>query len=106
MMLAKNLKRIRLGRELTQVELSRRAGLSDATVAQYESNAREPGMKNLKQLAAALGVSINALVGVDDCSPLSGPLAERLAAAFAGLSSRDQEIVVVLAEQLAMLLAK
>lgn len=100
---AANLKRIRRERGLTQTALSHLIGKSSCVVAQYESGHRKPGLDNLERLAHALGVSMGSLIGQGvPVAGMTGPLAERLAAAWAELRERDREIVVVMAEWLSL----
>lgn len=52
---AQNLRRARLAAELTQEELSQRAGVSRAQIALYEQGRREPAPPTLAKLARGLG---------------------------------------------------
>jgi transcriptional regulator with XRE-family HTH domain len=49
------LKRARRGAALSQSELARRAGTSQATISAYESGAKEPSLSTLERLLAATG---------------------------------------------------
>lgn len=63
-MLAQNLKKYRKKLKLTQEGLARKANISYNTVIKLESRGiTDPRMDTLKKLAAALGVSIDGLVG-------------------------------------------
>lgn len=63
-MLAQNLKKYRKKLKLTQEGLARKANISYNTVIKLESRGIiDPRMDTLKKLAAALGVSIDNLVG-------------------------------------------
>jgi transcriptional regulator with XRE-family HTH domain len=57
------LKRIRVGKGLTQRDLAKRAGVTQGYVAQLEMGIRRnPSIDTLKRLAKALGVSVTALL--------------------------------------------
>ena len=55
---AKNLKRLRLERRLTQVELAHRAGVTGGTVSRAEAGVLGQRKKTKKQLAKALGTTV------------------------------------------------
>lgn len=57
-----NLKRIRVSKALTQVEVAERAGISPSTVVLVERNQSEPHMSTVRKLAKALGVEPSELV--------------------------------------------
>lgn len=57
------LRRLRRGQALTQQELAEKAGVSAATIIRFENNEREPQVRTLKKLAAALAVDPRELVG-------------------------------------------
>lgn len=59
---ARNLRRYREDRGLSLAEIGRRAGLSKQTVASIESGEGNPTVDTVERLAAALGVSIRALM--------------------------------------------
>lgn len=52
----------RRSRKMTQVELADKAGLTPAAVSQIENDLRSPMLETAKNLATALGVSIDYLV--------------------------------------------
>jgi transcriptional regulator with XRE-family HTH domain len=61
--LASAIKSLREERELTQRELARRAGLTNAYIVMLEKGTRaNPSLDVLTRLAAALGVSVSILV--------------------------------------------
>jgi transcriptional regulator with XRE-family HTH domain len=63
-MLAQNIRRLRLKKELSQEKLSRLADISNATLVKIESGtAREPTITTVAKIASALNVSIDELVG-------------------------------------------
>ena len=59
----------RLCREMSQVELARQSGLHRSYICSVEKGRRNVSLKNIVQLASALGVTPSNLVeGVDCCS--------------------------------------
>jgi len=85
--------RNRKAARLSQRELARRAGLSMDAVHRIESGSRNPSLKTLLELAAALGTSPIELLG----GPVSGkrfrPRVERLAVFLEGQSDEVVEAV-------------
>lgn len=59
---AKNLERLRTERQLTQEELAKRVGVSQAAIAQYETGAAVPRLYVTVKIANALSVKIDELV--------------------------------------------
>ncbi|MGA7872784.1 MAG: helix-turn-helix transcriptional regulator, partial [Candidatus Binatus sp.] len=61
------LARARMARDLTQTELSRRAGISRQALGAIESGAYHPGVAIAIRLARELGTTVEALFGkIDD----------------------------------------
>lgn len=60
---AANLRAERARRDMSQSELADKAGVNLATISQYEDGAFSPGADKLCQLASALGVTPNDLIG-------------------------------------------
>jgi transcriptional regulator with XRE-family HTH domain len=56
------LREVRLSKLLTQEEVARRAGLSEATVNRLETGATEARISTVRKLAAALEVDPSALI--------------------------------------------
>jgi len=54
---------------ITQGELGRQLGLSQVTIAHYETGRRFPKGKPLRELAQILGVSVDTLLGVETDAP-------------------------------------
>lgn len=48
---------------LTQKQLAEVCGVDEAAISHYENARREPTIKNLSAIAAALGVSLDSLTG-------------------------------------------
>lgn len=64
------LKAVRKARGITQVQLAEGLGVTQSTVANYESNLRFPGETALRELADHLMVSIDHLMGRESVSPV------------------------------------
>lgn len=60
-----NLKTLRQGEKLGQVELSQKTGLSKSSISAWENGISEPTMSALIVLAKYFGVSIDYLVGLE-----------------------------------------
>ncbi len=56
------LRKARARRKLTQVELARRAGLHQTTVARLETGTHRPSMDTLQRLAKALKMKVGELL--------------------------------------------
>ena len=63
MAVAENLKKIRKTQRVTQVELAKRTGLSQATISAYETGVSAPSLGALEKLADALGVEYGDILG-------------------------------------------
>jgi transcriptional regulator with XRE-family HTH domain len=69
---AANLKRLREGAGLTQMQLGNLVGVENSVVSRWERAERDPQLESIAALARALGVSAAALVdGIpgDDAPP-------------------------------------
>ena len=56
------LKRIRLEKNLSQLELAKRSGVHRTQINRYEAGVNTPCARNLQRLAAALDVSMDDLL--------------------------------------------
>ena len=56
---------IRKARGISQAELSRLTGIHRTLIARYEGGVTWPGARKLARLAAALGCSVDDLIGLD-----------------------------------------
>ncbi len=65
MLLGVRLKELRKRKGLTQDELARKVHLTKSAISYYENNLRIPTVPNLHELAGALGVSYDFLMGND-----------------------------------------
>jgi repressor LexA len=59
----KRLREIRRKKHLTQKELGEKINVSESTVSQYENSMRQPNLDTLRDIADALGVSTDKLLG-------------------------------------------
>ncbi|MBW2494780.1 MAG: helix-turn-helix transcriptional regulator [Deltaproteobacteria bacterium] len=88
-------------RELSQLDLARRAKLQQAAVSHYESGARRPSLRNLRRLSEALEVTTDFLVGRSD-DPAQPPTTDDpLFRDFGRLTIADRELARQLVAQLA-----
>ncbi len=69
------LRRLRLVRGLTQARLGQLVGLSNRMVAYYEIQGGIPSSELFKSLAGALGVSLDALAGMERAPKRAAPTA-------------------------------
>lgn len=60
------IKQARNARGWSQGELARRSGTTQQAIQRYESGKREPKVSAVVSMAAALGVTISYLLGLDD----------------------------------------
>ncbi|HEX9766055.1 MAG TPA: helix-turn-helix domain-containing protein [Nitriliruptorales bacterium] len=63
---------------LTQAELARRVGTSQAAISAYESGARSPSVSTLERLLAACGKRARITLEPRPAAPGSGPIAQRV----------------------------
>ena len=61
-----NLEKLRTAQHMTQEELARRVGCNRLTIFRWERALSLPNGDNLLKLAAALGVTPNELLGVEN----------------------------------------
>ncbi len=64
-----NLRRLREDRKISQAELGRRLGRSQATVSAWERGIPPADEDQIPQIASALGVSVAALIAIDPAGP-------------------------------------
>jgi transcriptional regulator with XRE-family HTH domain len=68
-MLNENLKRLRLSRHLTQMQLAEKLNVSQSTITSWENGKRRPDLDFIPVIAEFYGVSINDIYGTDDQNP-------------------------------------
>ena len=61
-MIGKNIREIRKKRCLSQSELAKMIGTSQAAISKYEKEEQDPTFKTLQKIAQALGVPLSVLV--------------------------------------------
>ena len=57
------MKAARRSKGLTQIELAKKVGIAVNSLRLYESDARSPQINTVQKIAAALGVSVDTLIG-------------------------------------------
>lgn len=94
--------RIRLARKrrgLTQRDVARHYGISREAVQQWEAGRVNPRGERVRALALLLQVSVEWLMtGADEHRPTADEA--RLLTLFRGLSERDQQVVLALAQSM------
>lgn len=63
---AKRLKELRLEKNLTQVELGAKTGISQTSLAKWENAERSPSIEYVIEIALFFGCTIEYLVGLED----------------------------------------
>ena len=98
------LAQLRKGRGMTQVELARAIGVTQAIISKYENAAADPAASVVASLAEALGVSTDALLGFKPIKASTGdPQTRALWRRFQlmrQLPQRDQRAVIRLLNSL------
>jgi len=62
-LIGEELKRWRMRRAMTQIQLAERCGLSPATIVRIERNQREPQPSTIRKLADAIDIDPSELTG-------------------------------------------
>lgn len=88
--IGRNIKIARTKLGMTQSELAERLDLENVTVSRIETGAQLPSIDRLDEIAAALKVSLIALIAD---TGKTGAYAEMLAEVMADLPARDREFV-------------
>ena len=72
-MLNQRIRTLRLARNISQVELAKRLGVSKQSVSNWENDNIQPSIEMLKKLAGVFGVSTDYLLGLEcgDCLDVS-----------------------------------
>jgi len=66
MSFSRNVKKLRVKKGWTQVQLSQILGVTAKTISFYETGEREPSREMLIKLAETFGVSVDKLIGKDE----------------------------------------
>ncbi len=69
---ATNLRQFRTARGLSQERLAEMVGTATTQVCRWETAAQDIKLGNMRRVASALGVSLDALVGDEDGQSLAG----------------------------------
>ena len=80
---------------LTQDDLARKMGIKRGTLAQYESDRRNPKLETLEKISGALGVEIGKLCGLsslDDILKVADPDAKEDIYKIAGVAAQNINI--------------
>ena len=93
----KVLKTLRKQRKMTQSELAQKMNVSQGTIAYWENGDREPSYSDLKTLADIFNVSIDFLLGRNNCvqNPSLSKVQEKLLNGFNDLNKNYQQIILV-----------
>ena len=104
------IKKFRERAGMTQRDLGEKLGIAPQTIAQWETNLRNPKVSTLKKIAAALGIDyVNLMPDMYQFDITTSRLseafrstimAERMKAAFAKLNDQGQEIALERIEEL------
>lgn len=91
---------VRRSRGWSQAELARRSGLTQQAIQRYESGEREPKVSAVVSMAAALGVTISYLLGLDRQSTGAGMTDDekRLVALYRATDARGRSAIMAVAE--------
>ena len=80
-----NLKKARLRKGLSQVQLAEQLGVAKSTYSMYESGNREPNVQTIKKIADILSVTTDELLGMTEDT-------QTLAAHFDGDEYTEEEL--------------
>lgn len=94
------LREAREKRGLTQVDLSKEAGLPSTTISHFESGSRKPSFDNLRRLSKVLAVSSDYLMGIVD-APDASAAATRIARHLEHATEEDLKTLEAVARSLA-----
>jgi len=101
---ATNIKRLRISRNLTQLELAKIAGVSDKAVSTWESGRKMPRIQVLSKLCDYFGVSLGELFEEEEKrtdEPVSKKEKELLKW-FRRLSDKEQDVIFYLTKKAGM----
>ena len=87
-----NLKKARLERGMTQVEIANQLGIDKSTYSGYESGKRQPDVKRIKELASLLRVSADELIGSHYSTHVDSRFLQTPAESFAAAINNRSEV--------------
>lgn len=96
--IAKNIKNIRLSRELSQEEVSAIAGISSKHLQKVESAKSSPSARVVSQLSKALGVPICRILSTDNCPGIKDDMNGEIKKLFMGKEERDLKKAIKILE--------
>lgn len=97
-------KRLRIARELkgfSQTDLAKKTNLKPSAISHFENDRRSPSFDNLKQLADALGVTVDYLLGRAEEPTTVNLELGTLFCNFKEMSEPDRKFLAKMAEELA-----
>ena len=95
------LKELRLEKGLNQAELATKADIQATAISHFENGTRKPSFKNLRNLANALNVTTDYLLGRPNSVKASGPTINALFRHAESMSDEDLKLLETMAQQMA-----
>ena len=92
---AKNLKRFRKQKNLTQIELGKMLNYGSTAIANYESGRNEPSFDDLMKLCAVFEVTVDEMLGAE---PIN--IGKEFLYSFKRLSAEKQKVILELIKSL------
>ena len=94
--LADRIIQLRQGLGLTQAQVAAQLGISQQAYARYEANQRKIPLDLIPQIAEALGVSVEDLLGISEASRKRGPQSqlERCFKEIQTLPKKEQRFII------------
>ncbi len=95
---AKNLRKLRTDRELTQEQLGALANINYKYLGELERNIKTPSGLVIYKLSRALGVPVCELLSTDGCPHAKGELFKEVERLFKGKGTKDVEKAIRILE--------
>lgn len=92
------IKEERDARGWTQSELARRAHATQQAIQRYESGEREPKVSAVINIAAALGVTLSYLLGLDEDENVLSPNEQHLIGLYRSANEQGKSAIMAIAE--------
>lgn len=93
MTVGQRIKEARKSKGISQAELGKRLGVSQAMIAQYEGNARNPKFETLYKISGALGVNLEDLLGDNSPGLFSLPIDSGMLATLEWYAKKNNRTV-------------
>lgn len=95
MSFAENMKKLRIKKGFSQVDLEKRSGISQSAISSIERGERSPTEETMIMLAKGLGVSVNSLIDQNEKTPAvkASELDEELVNLLVDLPAQDVQRV-------------